>query len=102
LNFKKGGVVEYSYELKTRKKIVKRTGTYKFYHQGSPYKFPGRAPNVIIKDENLLKNLLKAKNILPFIGVSVRDDCRYPMPGEVLKFKDVDGKEHVFVRHLEG
>ena len=97
LNFKKEGVVEYTYELKSEKKIVKKSGTYELYHKGSSGKFPGKAPSIIVKHKDL-----KDKNMLPFIDVCVDYDSRIPMElGKILKFKDFDGKQHCFVKQKE-
>jgi hypothetical protein len=94
LVFRKDGGVECIYELKDEKKRVKKVESYKVIHKGSDKKFPGEKPNIIIRRQDQ-----KGKSVIPFIKVSVDYDSRVPMErGKVLKFKDLDGKRHCFIK----
>lgn len=97
LTFYENGSVEYRYEVKDENRIVETIESYEVCHKGSPRRFPGKAPNVIIKSQGLEDTL-----VIPLIGVSVRYDNRFPMPsGELLKFSDLDGNQFVLARDGE-
>lgn len=98
IEFRKDGTVKYNYESKNKKQTVAKTGIYEVCHLGSAKRgLPsGRNPNVIIKDNT------HSKTVIPFVDVYVGLDNRFPLQwGALLKFKDMEGNEYVFVRDKE-
>jgi len=92
--FRLGGGVEYAYELVKEHRTVVCSETCDVCHSGSDGQLPGKPPNVMLKspaaDDDTVGLLL---------DVSVDYDNRFPMTsGKVLKFKDMDGNELIFIR----
>lgn len=94
ISFRPDGVVEYSYELPDEKRTMNRVETYQVVHKGSERQMPGRCPNIVINTSTS-----DDARIGLLIGASVDFDNRFPMSlGKILKFKDMDGHEYLFVR----
>ena len=94
MSFRPGGEVEYNCEVVKEQRTVTRSETYQVLHRGSDGEMPGKSPNVLLKSPAAGDD-----SVGLLLGVSVGYDNRFPVTmGKVLKLKDMDGNESVFIR----
>jgi hypothetical protein len=90
LTFRNNGSMEYAYEIKDQGQTRHLTGSYQIYQTKRGTNRPG-GPQL------LFKNSIDGR-ITPLTEVNIGQDNRFPMSEELLKFRDLDGKEYWFTR----
>lgn len=94
LTINRNGTVVVEYQLSGADRVEVLTASYEFLHRGTPQKLPGKRPVVLIAVDRS-----ESAQVLPLVNVTVDYDVRVPVSkGMVLKFRDLENNEFVFLK----